>query len=176
MADDTTNPANQDAASGGDQTPLSSDQDLNQLQQELEQSQTRLQEMTNISQRALADLQNYKRRAEEEKAGFVTFANAALFSELLPAIQNIDRALTHEPKDAEWIKGTEQSMKQLQQITEKMGLKPIPTIGEKFNPLMHEALLTAPGEKDKILEELEKGYMLGERVLKPARVKVGNGE
>ncbi len=180
MTDETNGSANKTATSNGAAasqiTDPGTDPEFEQLKQELEQAQSKLQEMTTISQRALADLQNYKRRVEEEKAGFVTFANAALFVELLPAIQNIERALGAEPKDAKWAKGAEQTMRQIVQVLEKMGLKVIPTLDEKFDPKLHEALLTGPGEADLILEELEKGYMLGDRVLKHARVKVGNGQ
>jgi len=163
------------------QTPQSSNQTNNdesfeQLKKELETTQQQLEDMTGLSKRALADLQNYKRRVEEEKSSFVTFANAALFKELLPAIENISRTLKHEPRDEEWMKGAEQTMKQILQICEKHGLKEIETTGQLFNPNMHEALLTASGEKDIIIEELEKGYILGDRVIKPARVKVGNGQ
>ncbi len=141
----------------------------------LEETQKRLQEMTAITQRALADLQNVHRRSEEDKKNWVLYANAELLLELLPAIDNMNRALAHEPKDEEWIKGIEQTMRQFWQILEKRNLKIIETKGQKFDPKIHEALMTGPGEKDMILEEFEKGYMLGEKVLKPARVKVGNG-
>lgn len=149
--------------------------DLDTLQQELEQTQQKLEEMTTISQRALADLQNFKRRTEEEKGAFIRNANAALFMELLPVLESASRAREHENKDAEWIKGVEQTLSQLLSVCEKMGLTAIPTDGP-FDPTMHEALLTGPGPKDAIIEVLEKGYMLGDKVLKPARVKVGSGE
>lgn len=149
--------------------------DLDALQQELEQTQQKLEEMTAISQRALADLQNFKRRTEEEKGAFIQNANAALFMELLPALESASRAMEHENKDAEWAKGVEQVLTQLISSCEKMGLTTIPT-DIPFDPTIHEALLTGPGPKDTIIEVLEKGYKLGEKVIKPARVKVGNGE
>lgn len=158
-------------------TAASSDPEFETLQKELTDTKQKLQEMTGISQRALADLQNYRRRVEEEKASFIEFANAALFAELLPAIENIKRTLDHQTKDEEWIKGATATMEQISTMCEKHGLKAIPVnIGDQFNPQLHEALLTAPGPKDEILEILENGYMLGERVLKQARVKVGSGE
>jgi molecular chaperone GrpE len=167
---DNNNPTPQDASSP------QNDKDFATLQAELEQTQNKLDEMMNIAKRALADLQNYKKRAEEEKAAFVAFANAELIAAILPALNNFERALTHEPKDAEWAKGVEQIYRQLTNELQKRGLSPIDAKGQKFDPHLHEALLAAPGEKDLVLEELEKGWMLGDRVLKPARVKVGNGE
>lgn len=184
IKDDNQNGDDSTASTGdqGAQDPSAADnssastgtQQIADLQQELEQTQTKLQEMTKITQHALADLQNFKRRSEEEKSSFATYANADLILALLPAIDNINRALAHEPKDTEWAKGVEQSLKQLTQTLEKRGLTVIPTTGQKFDPRLHEALLTGPGEKDMILAELEKGYILGEKVIKPARVKVGS--
>lgn len=159
-------------------TPPQDDQqevDLDTIQQELEQTKQKLEEMTVISQRALADLQNFKRRTEEERSQFVTMANAGLFKELLPVLESASRALELEQKDDEWIKGAEQTLAHLLQTTEKMGLTPIATDGE-FDPEKHEALLTGPGPDGQIVEVLEKGYMLGDKVIKPARVKVGNGQ
>lgn len=144
---------------------------------ELEETREQLRIMTETAKRALSDLQNFKRRTEEEKSAFIQYANASLFTEMLPAIQNMQRSLQHEPKDEEWTKGAIQTMKQLLSTCEKAGLSPIhASSGTPFDHNFHEALLTAPGEKDIILEELEPGFMLGEKVLKPARVKVGNGE
>ena len=151
--------------------------DSTQQQDPTNPIEAELKEMTKIAQHALADLQNFRRRAEEERASYITYANADLLNALLPSIENMNKALAHEPKDAEWIKGAETTMKQLLQTLEQKGLKAIPTAaGEKFDPNFHEALMVAPGTKDEILEEFEKGYMLGEKVLKRSRVQVGNSE
>lgn len=176
MNDQTKDP-NMDPQNQQTQAEQNQDADFDNLQKELEQTQQKLEEMTDISKHALADLQNYKRRVEEEKSAFIEFANASLFTELLPAIENIKRTLDHETKDEEWIKGASSTMNQILTLCEKHGLTPIPVKpGDQFDHTTQEALLTAPGPKDEVLEVLENGYMLGERVLKPARVKVGNGE
>lgn len=177
MNDSNPNPNPQDEQLQDDQPQdtSSADADLNTIQQELEQTKQKLEEMTVISQRALADLQNFKRRTQEERSQFVTMANATLFKELLPILESASRALEMEQKDQEWIKGAEQTLSHLLQTTEKLGLTPIATDGE-FDPEKHEALLTGPGPDGQIVEVLEKGYMLGDKVIKPARVKVGNGE
>jgi molecular chaperone GrpE len=175
-ADPKQQSSTQPSQTPGPAATPNNEQDFAHLQTELEQTQAKLDEMMNISKHALADLQNYKRRVEEEKAAFVTFANSELVSCLLPSLSNFERAMKHEPKDTEWAKGVEQTYKQMLGELEKRGLTPIAAIGQKFDPHLHEALLTAPGEKDMVLEELEKGWMLGERIIKTARVKVGNGE
>lgn len=138
--------------------------------------QEELKSMTSIAQRALADLQNFKRRAEEERASYIHYANAELLIDLLPTVENMNKALAHEPKDAEWAKGAQTIMQLLLQALEKRGLKAIPALDQPFDPKIHDALMVGPGPKDQIIEEFEKGYMLGEKVLKRSRVKVGNGE
>ncbi len=172
-ANDDNGTSSTGSASNG--SSQNDDAEYQQIKLELEETQSKLQDMVSISQRALADLQNFRRRAEEEKANYVQYANADLILALLPTIDNAHRALTHEPKDAEWSKGVEQILRQLTQIIEKKNVKTIPTVGQKFDPNMHEALLMGPGEKDLVTEELEKGYLLGDRVIKRARVKVGDG-
>lgn len=146
------------------------------IETELTETKQKLEEMTNIARQALADLQNYRRRMEEDARSTIVYANADLLKHLLPAIENLNRSLAHEPKDANWIQGETQSLKQFMQLLEQKNFKTIPTVGEKFDPRRHEALLTGPGEMDVVTEELEKGYLLGDKVLKMARVKVGNGE
>ncbi len=154
----------------------SASSDMEALQAEIQSLQEKLQDMTVVGQRALADLQNFKRRSEEEKNSFISFATGDFFMGISPAIDNLYRALELPKKDETWIAGTEQTIKQLMDLLEKKGIKTIPTVGQPYDPRQHEALLTAPGEKDIILEELEKGYTLNGKVIKPARVKVGNGE
>lgn len=175
MSDPTT-PPQDNQTQQGDQAAATDNADLAQIKSELEQTQAKLTEMMTISQRALADLQNFKRRSEEEKASFITYSNAELILALVPALNSANLALKHEPKDAEWAKGVEQALKQMASALEARGLRIINTAGQKFDPKIHEALMMAPGEKDLILEELEQGYILGDKVIKPARVKVGNGE
>ncbi len=166
----------QSTAASGAAAANNGDADLNTLKQELEDTQSKLKEMTTITQHALADLQNFRRRADEERAGYVAYANADLMNELLPVLENINKALAHEPKDAEWIKGATQIFLQFQQSLQKRGLTPIEAKDKPFDPKIHEALMVGPGPKDQVVEEYEKGYTLGDKVLKRSRVRVGNGE
>lgn len=138
----------------------------------------KIEELTNRLARAMADLQNYKRRSEEEKASFVKFANSELLKIIIPILDNLDRSVTHLPKelkDNEWTKGMLHIHEDLLKTFEKIGLKKIKTVGEKYDPKKHEALLAGPGEKDTVIEEFESGYSLMDEVIKPARVKVGDG-
>lgn len=129
--------------------------------------------------RCLADMQNMKRRAEEDKFQFIKFANAEMLKALLPIIDNFDRACQQIPENLtedNWCKGVVSTHDELMKVLEKLGIKRIKTVGEKLNPSLHEALMQTPGEKDIIMNEMEPGYTYHEQTLKPAKVSVGNGE
>lgn len=149
------------------------------LQQQLDAANARIAELTNISQQALADLQNFRKRSEEDKANFVSFANTALITDLLPALDNIERALAHIPDNAaakEWAHGIIATMKQFEQVLETKGLEKIESEREDFDPQYHEALMTEEGDENKVMRQLEKGYKMGKKVLRRAKVAVGHGK
>lgn len=139
-----------------------------------------IQELTETAKRAMADLQNYKKQVEKEQAQFVVFANAALLMELLPILDSFNRAFSQVPdeiKNTEWFKGALQIEQQLVGVIKKQGVAEMPSqVGKKLDTRIHEPITVGPGEKDIIIEEFEKGYLLGEKVLRPAKVKVGSGE
>lgn len=140
--------------------------------------QTKIDELTAALARSLADFKNYKRRAEEDQAKFVAFANKELLLSLIPLIDNLERSATHLPEDLknnEWAKGILLLHADLKKTLEKMGVKKIETVGRPLNPKLHEALMSGPGEKNVIVEEFESGYTLNGEPLKPAKVKVGDG-
>jgi molecular chaperone GrpE len=174
--DDTATNANESAATGSTNASTAADNSQSPSGDELAALKEELAQMTRITQHALADLQNFRRRADEERANYVAYANAALLTELLPVLENMNKALAHEPKDAEWIKGAEATMKQFQTTLAKHDLQPIEALNRPFDPKIHEALMVGPGPKDQVIDEYEKGYMLGDKVLKRTRVRVGNGE
>jgi molecular chaperone GrpE len=159
------------------------DQKTEPKQSELEQTKQKLEGMTEMAKRTMADLQNLRRRQEEEKGMWIKMANAELIGALLPVLDNLNRALKHLPQEAKenenlkkWSEGIQMSINQGTAIFEEAGLTPIISIGQPFNPDLHEALLQGPGEKDVVIEELEKGYKIGNRVIRHAKVKVGTGE
>lgn len=155
------------------------DQDFSALQNELKDTKSKLSELTLISQHALADLQNYKKRTEEEKIKFVAFANSGLIADLLPILDNIERATTHLPEDPaakEWANGLLIIFNKLRETLHAHGLESLPTENLPFDPNLHEAVMTENGPQDQIRKELEKGYRLGDRVLRRSKVSVGNGQ
>lgn len=152
------------------------DKELKKLQEDLEANNQKIGELTNLAQRSVADLQNYKKRMEEDKKEFINYAKSDAIGSFLPIFDNLIRALAHTPEDLkenDWVKGVESIKMQFESILNQFQVVQIKCVGEKFDPNFHEALLTEEGEKDIILEELEPGYMLGDRVLKAAKVKVG---
>lgn len=128
--------------------------------------------------RALADLQNYKRRSGEDRGKFIKMANAELLLQLLPTFDNLHRSMEHLPdelKDNDWVKGLLQIHDELQKTLERVGVQRMTTVGQPLDPNRHEALMSGPGKKDEITEEFEPGYLYKGEVLKPAKVNVGDG-
>lgn len=126
----------------------------------------------------MADLQNYKKRAEEERAQFARFASANVFMEILPVFDSFERAQAHLPEDLsdnDWVKGVQSIINQFEQIIDKFQIKKMKTVGEKFDPNKHEAIAQGPGEKDIIIDEVETGYEMEEHTLRAAKVRVGDG-
>ena len=138
----------------------------------------KIEELTQALARSMADLQNFKRRSEEEKVSFLKYAHAEFLKNLLPFVDNLDRSVSHLPpelKENQWAKGVVHMHADLMKTLTSMGIEKIKTVGEKLNPNLHEGLMSGPGEKDVILEEFEPGYKMGDTIIKVARVKVGDG-
>ena len=128
-------------------------------------------------QRAAADLANMRRRHEQERQEYMKQANAWLIADLLPVLDSFDRALASMPPDLReltWIDGIVLVERQLRMVLERAGLTPIEAEGKLFNPTEHEALLHEESDKpeDTVISELQKGYKLHDRVLRPSLVKV----
>ena len=141
-------------------------------------AEKKIEELTNHLARCMADLQNYRRRSEEDKGRFVKFANAEMLKVLLPALENLDRSCKHLPenlKEDAWAKGVLHTQSDLTKALAILGVKRIETVGQKLDLKFHEALMQGPGEKDVITEELDPGYTLNGEAIKVAKVKVGDG-
>jgi molecular chaperone GrpE len=143
----------------------------------LEEFEQQIAELTDALQRERADAMNVRRRSEEEKAKMSGFYKSSVVRELLPTIDNFERALKHVPKDLEkndYIKGIQGVVKQFEDALKKIGVERIKTVGESFDPALHEAVALEEGEGDKevVSEELQSGYVLGDEVLRHAMVKV----
>lgn len=128
--------------------------------------------------RAQADFDNFRRRTLKEKEDLAKYASAKLVTELLPVLDNFERALATEQAASEaesFIKGVDMIFRQLGQVLEQEGVKPMEAVGQLFNPEFHQAVMTVETdefEEGTVVEELQKGYLLKDKVLRPAMVKV----
>ena len=130
-------------------------------------------------QRSQADLMNYRRRAEQEKEEIGRFGNTAILLSLLPVMDDLERALTSIPDDLaehSWVNGIRLIERKLRANLEAQGLSQIKALGEPFNPNLHEAMMQGKGKEGTVVEEIEKGYKLNDRLICPSKVVVGSGE
>ncbi len=128
--------------------------------------------------RTMADFENFRKRTERDKADFFRYALAGTFKELLPVLDNFDRSLEHAEEGDDFHKGVHLIYKQLYDILQRAGLKPITETGVAFNPNFHEAVVTeenASLPNHSVAAILQKGYFLHDRLLRPALVKVAVG-
>jgi len=134
-------------------------------------------ELTEALQRERADAMNVRRRAEEDKAKMASYFKGHIIRELLPTVDSFERALKHIPKELEansYIKGIGGVVKQFEQTLLKLGVSRIKTLGEHFDPHLHEAVSIEEGDggNEIVSEELQSGWQLGEEILRHAMVKV----
>jgi len=134
-------------------------------------------QLTEALQRERADALNLRRRHEEEMASLRTRAKANVIKDLLPIIDNFERALKHVPEDLadnDYVKGVQGVVKQFETTLAAIGVERIKTVGEPFNPHVHEAVSAEEGEGDTeiVSEELQAGYKIGDDVIRHAMVRV----
>ena len=159
--------------------PEVAEEDIGALKQSLAEEKAKAEGYLANWQRAQADFINYKRRSEQEKEEISKFANAMLMLNLLPILDDLERAFTSIPPHLArltWADGIRLIERKLQASLEAQGLSPIKALGEPFDPKFHEAAMHGKGKEGIVIEELQKGYKLHDRVIRPAMVVVGNGE
>ncbi len=130
-------------------------------------------------QRLAADFENYKRRTRQELGDRTQYANEELLRKLLPILDNLRRAMDHAPEgiDRNWFDGLKIVVRQFEDTLRAQGISTIPAVGEKFDPSKHEAIAseeTDEHEEGTVVEEMQPGYRLHERVLRPTLVKVAH--
>jgi molecular chaperone GrpE len=154
---------------------------IRELTLALERAQAEAAERQDLYLRKAAEFENYRRRRDREFEELARTASGELISRLLPILENFERALNHsdsgEAFDA-YRRGVEMIVHQFKEALRREGLEPIPSVGQAFDPHLHEALLQAHSETYEpgvVCEEIERGYRLGERVLRHAKVIVSLG-
>ena len=171
MAEKEELPNNEPAKAGVEQV-----EDIEALKQTLEEERERTAKYLANWQRAQADLTNYKKRAEQEKIEMVEFANITLILNLLTIIDDLERAFASLPTQLtgfSWIEGIKLIYNKLKATLEAQGLAEIKAEGEPFDPHLHEAVTHQEGDEGIVTEEIQKGYKLKNKVIRPSMVIVG---
>jgi molecular chaperone GrpE len=157
------------------ETPQDAGPAFEELKKQLADVQSQAADYKDGWQRSVAEFQNYRRRVETEKAETYQTAVGNIIKRYLPILDDMERALAKRPDDLPWAEGIELIYRKLQSILEAEGLKRIEAEGQMFDPTFHEAILQEPSnchESGQIISVIQNGYMLGERVIRPAIVKV----
>ena len=145
---------------------------------ELEKVKSELEAKNDLLLRTAAEFDNFKKRTERERLTVAEFAKANIIKELLPILDNIDRAEMLEDKSGEDdIKGIEMIVKLFLGLGEKLGITELAKVGDNFDPNCHEAVMHIEDEnfgENVITEVLQKGYKIGDTIIRPAMVKVAN--
>ncbi len=175
---ETRGTGDQQPESAGEVGGAAGAEDLGALRNQIEEEKARAEKCLTNWQRTEADLANFKRRAEQERSELVKFANASLIGKLLPVLDDFDRAVGAVPEEVRnqgWVEGIKLIDRKLRNLLEQEGVTAIEALGKEFDPYVHEAVLREEGEGDVevVVEELQKGYKLNDRVLRPTMVKVG---
>ena len=128
--------------------------------------------------RAVADYQNLRRRSEEERKEYARYTLTALIVNYLPVLDDLSRAVESvdaDIADRDWVAGIRMVERKFRSVLESSGVQPIAAEGQPFDPAMHEAIAHAPGPEGQVVAIVQAGYALDGRVIRPARVVVGNG-
>lgn len=158
---------------------IAENEDIEGLKQALAEEQAKAEANLAGWQRAQADFSNFKKRSEQEREDFTRFANASLMLELLPLLDDLERALEHVPAKLArlaWVDGVGLIYRKFRATLESQGLTQIEALGKPFDPGLHEAVRQDKGKEGIVIEEIRKGYQLHDKVIRPTMVVVGNGE
>ena len=146
-------------------------------QAEIENLKAELENKNDLLLRTAAEFDNFKKRTERERLTVAEYAKANVIKELLPILDNIDRANTAEKGTPEYIKGIEMIVKQFESLGEKLGISEVAKVGDTIDPNFHDAVMHIEDEtlgENVIAEVLQKGFKIGDTVIRPAMVKVAN--
>lgn len=175
MTEETKNKNDQDLAENLEsQTPETPDN--GGVTGESEKHKIKAEEYLQLLQRVQADFDNFRKRTAQERADWSKYCSQRLATSLLPILDNFERALQAGGDDINTFReGIELIYRQLKDTLEKDGIKPMETVGKEFDPNFHEAVMQGPSDEhpdNTVIEEFQKGYILVDRVLRPAMVKV----
>lgn len=175
-----TEPSDTNGPSSGSNTAgsISLEQEIHALKTELEKKNNELNAAQEKQLRVFAEMENYKKRTARDQMEQLRYANEKLLKELLPVLDNLERALSHVKDSSErspWVEGVELTYRQFLDVLKKFGVSPIASVGESFDPSRHQAVTyldTNEHPENHVAVELQKGYLYHERVLRPSMVAV----
>jgi molecular chaperone GrpE len=152
---------------------------IEQLERDLAEARGKAEEHLYNWQRSAADFSNYKRRTDDERAQMGQFSNAILVNKLLSVLDDFDRALENVPPEAHdaWIEGVKLVERKLRGVLESEGVTQIEAVGQPFDPNLHEAVAheeTTEHADNEVIGEVQRGYRLHDRVIRPSLVRVAN--
>jgi molecular chaperone GrpE len=142
----------------------------------IEGLQAQNEELTNNWKRAVADFENYKRRKEVENRELVEYSNSMVVMRLIPSLQSLEQVLSFAPSDEkykDWLLGLKATIMQLEKTMEELGVTKIKTVGQPFDPNLHEAVEETEAETEGIVREVQPGFLLNGKLITPAKVVVG---
>jgi molecular chaperone GrpE len=157
----------------GDQPKVDAEREA--LQAQLAETESKASEYKDGWARSQAEFQNYKKRIERDNALIYASMKGDIIKKILPVLDDLERALQNRPADDAWASGIELIARKLQNILESEGVKRIEAKGAAFDPNFHEAITHEPSdevESEHVIDIVQNGYMLGERVIRPALVRV----
>jgi len=157
------------------EVPEQAQVDLDALKRQLEDAETKLADSIEGWQRSMADFQNYKRRVERDNEMVKANMKGDLIKKVLPVLDDLERALQNRVADDPWANGVELVARKFQNILDVEGVKRIEAKGAAFDPTFHEAISHEPSEdvpSEHVIDVVQNGYMIGERVIRPALVRV----
>ncbi len=171
-----------DASSGGEERAEERDaSEVAALRQEVAAKSEEVKTLNDKYLRQAAEFENYKRLAQRDQREQVKFGNEQLLKELLPTVDNLERALKAAKNGGNGdalVQGVDLTLKQLLGTLGKFGVQPVPTVGQRFDPASHQAVASVPSDDipaQHVVEEFQRGYLLHDRILRPAMVTVSAG-
>jgi len=154
---------------------VQSSAEMDALKRKLEDAETKLAESVDGWQRSQAEFQNYRKRIERDQEVVKSDMKGDLVKKILPLLDDLERAMQNRPADEPWANGIDLIMRKFQTLLEGEGVKKIEAEGKEFDPKFHEAISNEPSEdveSGHVIAVVQNGYMLGERVIRPALVRV----
>ena len=178
MSEETKNVPETEAAPEAEKPKTEKKEKKSKQDQEIEKIKAELESKNDLLLRTAAEFDNFKKRTERERASVAEFAKANVIKELLPILDNIDRSTAIEDKTSpDYINGIEMIVKQFEALGGKLGIVEVAKVGDTFDPNCHEAVMHIEDEQlgeNVIAQVLQKGFKIGDTVIRPAMVAVAN--